>query len=177
MSILSKTSGKTLPFARGDKKQEEGPMIYSMRLVATFLTAFLFFSGVADAQMIFLGRKALGKVRQFTGEMRGSQQPGYDVATVLLEARADKVYSTAVSMLQAHKDWTVTQKDDKSRSLEFTDGTRAAGMQVSSLDENLSQLVIVSTGTSGKSDTTSLVVNGVLRVCKELGAQCRLADD
>jgi len=152
-------------------------MIYSARFVALFLTVFLFLSGVADAQMVFLGRKALGKVRQLTGEMKGSQQPGYDVATVLLEARADKIYSTAVNVLQANKDWTITQKDDKSRSVEFSDGKRTAGMQVSSLDDNLSQLLIVSTVTSGKTDTTSLVLKGVLRVCKEMGVHCQLADE
>ena len=152
-------------------------MINSARFVALFLTVFLFLSGVADAQMVFLGRKALGKVRQLTGEMKGSQQPGYDVATVLLEARADKVYSTAVNVLQANKDWTITQKDDKSRSVEFSDGKRTAGMQVSSLDDNLSQLLIVSTVTSGKTDTTSLVLNSVLRVCKEMNVHCQLADE
>jgi hypothetical protein len=153
------------------------PMINSARFVALFLTVFLFLSGVADAQMVFLGRKALGKVRQLTGEMKGSQQPGYDVATVLLEAHADKVYSTAVNVLQANKDWTITQKDDKSRSVEFSDGKRTAGMQVSSLDDNLSQLLIVSTVTSDKTDTTSLVLKGVLRVCKEMGVHCQLADE
>jgi hypothetical protein len=148
-----------------------------MRFVGLFLTVFLFLSGVADAQMVFLGRKALGKVRQLSGEMKGSQQPGYDVATVLLEARAEKVYSTAVNVLQANKDWTITHKDDKSRSLEFSDGKRTAGMQVSSLDEHLSQLLIVSAVTSGKTDTASFVLNGVLRVCREMGVQCQLAEE
>jgi hypothetical protein len=152
-------------------------MIYNIRLVALFLTAFLFLSSDADAQMVFLGRKALGKVRQLTGEMKGSQQPGYDVATVLLEARADKVYSTAVTVLQANKEWTITQKDDKSRSLEFSDGKRTAGMQVSFLDEHLSQLLVVSSVASGKTDTTSFVLDGVLRVCKEMGVHCQLADE
>jgi hypothetical protein len=152
-------------------------MSYNIRLVALFLTAFLFLSSVADAQMVFLGRKALGKVRQLTGEMKGSQQPGYDVATVLLEARADKVYSTAVTVLQANKEWTITQKDDKSRSLEFSDGKRTAGMQVSFLDEHLSQLLVVSSVASGKTDTTSFVLDGVLRVCKEMGVHCQLADE
>ena len=152
-------------------------MIYRMKLVALFLSAFLFLSGVADAQTVFLARKALGKVRQLTSEMKGSQQPGYDIATVLLEARANKVYSTAVNMLQARKDLRITQKEDKSRSLEFTDGTRVAGIQVSSLDEHLSQLLIVSVVTSPKTDTTSFVLNGVLRVCKEMGVHCQLADE
>lgn len=152
-------------------------MVNPIRLVGFFLTLLLLLSGVADAQMIFLGRKALGKVRQLTGEMKGSQQAGYDVATVLLEARADKVYSTAVNVMQANKDWTITRKDDKSRSLEFSDGKRTAGVQVSTLDEQLSQLLIVSSVTSGKTDATSLVLNGVLRVCKEMGVHCQLAEE
>jgi hypothetical protein len=149
----------------------------SCEIRCVFLSVFLFLSGVSDAQMVFLARKALGKVRQLTGEMKGSQQPGYDVATVLLEARGDKVYSTAVNMLQAKKDWRITQKDDKSRSIEFTDGTRVAGMQVSSLDEHLSQLLIVSAVTSPGTDTTSFVLNGVLRVWKEMGVHCQLANE
>ncbi len=151
-------------------------MVYHTRLVALFLTALLFLSGVADAQWVFLGRKALGKVRQLTSEMKGSQQPGYDVATVLLEAPADKVYGTAINVLQTKKDWTITKKDEKSRSLQFSDGKRTAGIQVSFLEEHLSQLLIVSVVTSGQKDTTSLVLNGVFRVCQEMGVHCELAD-
>lgn len=149
----------------------------SQKIVALFLTGFLLLSGVADAQWVLLGRKALGKVRQLTSEMKGSQQPGYDVATVLLEAPADKVYSTAVNVLQAKKDWTITKKDEKSRSLEFSDGKRTAGMQVSFLEEHLSQLLIVSVVTSDQTGTTSLVLNGVFRVCKEMGVHCQLAEE
>lgn len=152
-------------------------MIHRIKFVTLFLTVFLFLSGIADAQMVFLGRKALGKVRQLTGEMKGSQQPGYDVATVLLEARAEKVYSTAINVLEANKDWTISQRNDKSRSLEFSDGKRTAGVQVNSLDEHLTQLLIVSAVTSPKTDTTSFVLNGVLRVCREMGVHCQLADE
>lgn len=152
-------------------------MIHRIKFVTLFLTVFLVLSGIADAQMVFLGRKALGKVRQLTGEMKGSQQPGYDVATVLLEARAEKVYSTAINVMAANKNWTITQRNDQSRSLEFSDGMRTAGVQVSSLDEHLTQLLIVSAVTSPKTDTTSFVLNGVLRVCKEMGVHCQLADE
>lgn len=152
-------------------------MIHRMKFMAFFPIVFLLLSGIADAQMVFLGRKALGMVRQLTGEMKGSQQPGYDVATVLLEARAEKVYRTAINVLEAKKDWTITQRNDKSRSLEFSDGKRTAGVQVSSLDEHLTQLLIVSAVTSPNTDTSSFVLNGVLRVCQEMGVHCQLADE
>ena len=123
------------------------------------------------------GEKPSGRYGNLVVKTKGSQQPGYDVATVLLEAHADKVYSTAVTMLQAHKEWKITQKDDKSRTIEFSDGKRSAGMQINRLEDNFCQLLIVSTGTSGTTNTTSLVLNGVLRVCNEMGVHCQLADE
>jgi hypothetical protein len=152
-------------------------MTYILRFVVVFLAISLFLSGIANAQWVYVGRKALGKVRQLSSEMKGSQQPGYDVATVLLEAHADKVYSTAVTMLQTHKEWKITQRDDKSRTIEFSDGKRSAGMQINRLEDNLCQLLIVSAGPSEKTDTTSLVLNGVLRVCKEMGVHCQSTDE
>jgi hypothetical protein len=148
-----------------------------VRFVAIFITLSLLLSGLVNAQWVYVGRKAIGKIRQLTSETKGSQQPGYDVATVLLEARADKVYSTAVTMLQAHKEWKITQKDDKSRTLEFSDGKLSAGLQVSHLEDNLTQLLIVSTGTPGKTDPTSLVLKGVLRVCNEMGIHCQVGEE
>jgi hypothetical protein len=154
------------------------PMKHAMRFFIVLVTLATVLSGVASAQWVFLGRKALGKVRQLSSEVKGSQQPGFDVATVLLEAHADKVYRTAVTMLQAHAEWKITKRDDKSQTIEFSDGKITAGMQITSLEDNLSQLLVASTGSpQGKTDATSLVVNGVLRVCKEMGVQCQVADE
>lgn len=161
-----------------------------LRSVAIFLIALMSLSGVANAQWVTLGRKALGKIKQLTSEATSSTetssqqpvsdtknapQPGYDAATVLLEARADKVYSTAINILQANKDMRITKKDDKALTIEFTDGKLAAGMQVSSLGDNISQLLVVST-TTGKAGT-SIVLNGIMRVCKEMGVHCQTADE
>jgi hypothetical protein len=150
-------------------------MILTIRFFAVLLAVSFFVADIAQAQMIFLGRKAVGTVRQLTSEPTGGQQPGYDAATVLLEARADRVYSTAVDLLQANKDYRITRKDDKARTVEFTDGKRIAGFQISPLEDHLCQLLIVSTGTASTSETTSLVLNAVLRVCKEMSVHCEPA--
>jgi len=161
-------------------------MNHVIRSLAISLAVFIFLSGVANAQWVFLGRKALGKVKQITGETTGSQpsqsadpsknipQQGYDAATVLLEAPADKVYNTAIKVLQANKDVRISKKDDKALSIEFTNGSLAAGMQISALSEKISQLLVVST-TSGKTGA-SLVLNKIMRVCKEMGVKCQSAD-
>ncbi len=147
-------------------------MNYFVRFVAVLLVVFSFLSGVADAQAIFLGRKAVGKVRQLTGEMMEGQTASYDAATVLLEARADRVYRKAVDVLKASKDYRLTRQDDKALTLEFTDGKLVAGLQINPLEEHLCQMLIVSTKTSANKDAGSLVLNGVLRVCKEMGVHC-----
>lgn len=158
-----------------------------LRSVAIFLIALMSLSGVANAQWVTLGRKALGKIKQLTSEAtepsgqqserdtKNAPQPGYDAATVLLEARADKVYGAAINILQANKDMRITKKDDKALTIEFTDGKLAAGMQVSSLGDNISQLLVVSTKT-GKAGT-SIVLNGIMRVCREMGVHCQTADE
>jgi hypothetical protein len=150
-------------------------MNHTVRCFAAFLALSFLVADIAQAQMIFLGRKAVGKVRQLTSETTSGQQSGYDAATVLLEARADKVYGKAVDLLQASKDYRITRKDDKALTVEFTDGKRIAGIQISPLEDHLCQLLIVSTGTSATAETTSLVLNAVLRVCKEMGVQCEPA--
>ena len=150
-------------------------MIHAVRFIAVFMVVSFFVADLAQAQWVYLGRKAVGKVRQLTSEPTSGQQSGYDAATVLLEARADKVYSTAIDLLQANKDYRITRKDDGARTVEFTDGKRIAGLQISPLEDHLCQLLIVSTGTASTAETTSLVLNAVMRVCKEMGVHCEPA--
>jgi len=157
-----------------------------IRSIAFFVAMFIFLSGVASAQWVFVGRKALGKVKQLTSEAtdsgpsqhaeasRNIPPQGYDAATVLLEAPADKVYNTAVRTLETNKNVRISKKDDRALSLEFIDGGIAAGMQITSLSEKVSQILVVSTS-SGKSGT-SIVLNGILRVCREMGVHCQSAD-
>jgi len=152
-------------------------MIHTTRFLAVLLAVSFFVADISQAQMIFLGRKAVGKVRQLTSETTSGQQSGYDAATVLLDAQADKVYGKALDLLQANKDYRITRKDDKARTVEFTDGKRIAGIQISPLDDHLCQLLIVSTGTSSTAETTSLVMNAVLRVFKEPGGHCEPAKE
>jgi len=128
-------------------------MIHAVRFAAVFLAVSFLVADIAQAQWVLVGRKAVGKVRQMTSEATSSQQSAYDFATVLLEARADKVYSKAVDMFQAQKAWRITRKDDRDHTIEFSDGKRVAGIRISPLEDHLCQLLIVSTGTSSTGTT------------------------
>jgi hypothetical protein len=148
-----------------------------MRLAVLALTALVCYSGVAQAQWIFLGKKPLGTVNRLTSQGHEKQGQGYDVATVLLEANADKVYRTAVDLLKGNPHVTIHYREDARREIEFTDGKLLVGLKVSRLEDNLSQLLISSNLTSSKPGGTSLVVDRVYQVCEKMGVHCSLAKD
>ena len=144
---------------------------------AVALTALLCCTKVAEAQWVFLGRKALGAINSLTNQGRGQEGQGYDVATVLLEADADKVYSTAVDLLKGNPNVTINYREDASRVIDFTDGKLLVGMKVSKLEDHLSQLLITSVVTSSKTSGTSFVVEKVFQVCEKMGVHCAVAKE
>jgi len=60
--------------------------------VAVGFAATLLPAGPADAQWVFVARKALGRIEQMREGQQSNGRPGYDFATVLLDAPADKVW-------------------------------------------------------------------------------------
>ncbi|MFH1241935.1 MAG: hypothetical protein V1689_06175 [Pseudomonadota bacterium] len=148
------------------------------KLAVMVVIVSLCFSGAAYGQMVFLARKALGAISHLTTQGEGqSQRKGPEVATVLLEAKADKVYHTAVEILKGHQKVRITYQDDANRSIEFTYEEQLASLKVSRLQDDLSQLMIACSTASGKGASTSFVLDGVFRVCKEMGVPCNLAKD
>jgi len=141
------------------------------------LTALLCYTNVAEAQWVLLGRKALGAISSLSSQGREKEGQGYDVATVLLEADADKVYGTAVDILKGNSNVTINFREDAGRVIDFSDGKLLVGMKVSKLEDHLSQLLISSVVTSGKASGTSFVVEKALQVCEKMGVQCTLAKD
>jgi hypothetical protein len=129
----------------------------------------------ASAQWVMVARAVSGRVQQMSH--KPANGPGYDVATVVLEAKADKVYTTALSSLKAHPGITVTKNNDQQRKIEFTNGQQYASLQATPLGEKITQLVIASTLTASEPSATSLVVNGVMKVCGELKVECKVVGD
>ncbi len=134
------------------------------------LSLLVLLSTTASAQWVMVGRKVVGKITTLT-QPRDATNPGYDAATVILDADAAKVYSTAVTLLQANPQMTVTKKDDAKLTVAFKHGDWAAELRVSSLGEHLAQLLIVSGAGPGQSSGTSAVLDAVKRICDQLGVK------
>ena len=84
----------------------------------------------AQAQWVMVARAVSGRIQRME-QQRTANDSGYDVASVILEAKADKVYETALSALKAHADKvTVTSTDANKMMVKFTDGKQTASLQV-----------------------------------------------
>lgn len=127
---------------------------------------------VMEAQWVMAGRAAANRIRRMT---QRSGSGGYDVATVLLEAPAERVYAGAVKALEARPDITITRQDSKQGRLELRKGDLVAGLEISPVSEKVTQLLVASSvGDGAQPSATPLVVEGVLRVCEEMKVECSL---
>ncbi len=151
-------------------------MTQHRRLILTCIVAALAIGAIdAQAQWVMVARAVAGRVQQMSD--RSKDGSGFDVATVVLEAPADKVYQTAVKNLSARTDVKISMQDARKRLVQFTNGVQAASLQATPLGEKLTQLVIASNLTPTQPDATSLVVQGVLKVCKEMNVECTVASE
>jgi len=144
----------------------------SYKVILLSGVVILLLSTTAHGQAVFLARKAVGAVSRLT-----SHAQGYDVATVLLAADADKVYRTSVDILKENPKLRITSSDSVARTIEFTDGNQAASLKVSRIQEDTTQLIVGSSATAGKEALTPLVVDGIFRICKRMGVSCSLVDN
>ena len=130
------------------------------------LCLFILGSSAAEAQWVMIGRKSLGAIRNLQSEHA-------DVATVLLEAPADKVYTAAVKALGEAQGIRITNRDDATMTLDFMRGSQPAKMQASRIEDKVSMITVTSAGTIRKTGDASLVVDGILRVCNKMGVECK----
>jgi hypothetical protein len=137
--------------------------------------AALFASALAEAQWVMLARRVVGRVEQMSQQSPKSGGPSYDSAAVILEAPADKVYATVVKGIRNRQDLTVTRDDAAVMLVQFTNGEQIAGIKVSTIGDNLTHLLISSAHTGNQPNAAELVLNSVLRVCKDMSVECSQA--
>jgi hypothetical protein len=137
-------------------------------------------TAAAQAQWVLAARAVAGRVEQMSD--RSKDGHGFDVATVVLEANADKVYQTAIARLKTHPDITITKEDAKTRTVSFSKGAQVASLKATPLGDKITQLVVAATISGDQTMPSSLpgsppgpasmVVEGILNVCKDMKMEC-----
>ena len=144
---------------------------------AFLVVVVLLATTISHAQWVAVARAVSGRIQQMQ-QQSADGKGGYDVATVVIEAPAQKVYETALQRLQAHAATVkVIKKDDKKREVAFTNGIQTASLQANFLGDKLTQLVVASTLDASQPSATSLVVQSIENVCSELKVTCTLQTD
>jgi len=128
----------------------------------------------ANAQWVFLARKALGRIQHMTEGNQGEGRQGYDFATVILDAPADKVFATALDLARRNSAVRILMQDPGQRRLQIAEGDRTATLNVVPFSDEVSQLLIAGHAGPGEDSTSSRVVQAVLRVCKEMSKHCEV---
>jgi hypothetical protein len=146
------------------------------KLAIGFGILLLTVSTIAEAQWVMLARRAVGRVEQMSQQ---SPQPGganYDSAAVMLDAPAAKVYAAVVKGLQGNtQGLTITREDASAMLVQFTNGQQIAGIKVSPLGDDLTHMMISSAHTGNQPNAAAMVMNAVLRVCKDMNVECSQA--
>ncbi|MBW1781319.1 MAG: hypothetical protein JRL30_11340 [Deltaproteobacteria bacterium] len=135
------------------------------------LVVLFVFPSVSPGQAVFLARKALGLISRIADQVQG-----HETASVLLEADAGKVYRAAVKIIGEKPDIQIVSKDETGRSISFRRDNQAITLKVARLQDDLTQILVVSSGGDGRQDPT-FVVNGICQICKEVGVHCWPSDE
>src|SRR5436190_11015422 len=100
-----------------------------------------------DAQAVFVARKVIGKVHHMA-ESQQTGRPGYDVATVLLDVPADRLFGFALERARHNGSVRIVMQDPAARRFEIAAGDRTATITVIAITDQVSHLVIA--GTAGR---------------------------
>jgi hypothetical protein len=141
------------------------------KLAAVAGMGLLALSTIAEAQWVLLARRAVGRIEQMS-QTGPNGEGSYDVATVIVEVPPGQVYDVVKKRLLANPQLKVTSADDERRSIAFNDGRQFGGIQVATLGDGLSQLLISTAHPGIPAATTSMIVERIIAVCGDLQVRC-----
>jgi hypothetical protein len=102
----------------------------------------------------------------------GEGTAGFDVATVMIQADARKIYATALKTIQGQPQLHITRQDDAQLSLDVTNGKEGVGLRVSQINTTVAQLLIAANMPNTPPGEMSVVLSSVMRICKEMNVKC-----
>lgn len=138
----------------------------------------------AEAQWIFVAHRAMNRIQQVTqdqddGQGQNAQAPQRvtQVATVILDVPAKRVYDVATNATSKNQNVTVVSNDPASMTIKVREADQSATLTVSALNKNVSQLMIVGSAPAGQNPQTSRIVNAAMNLCNDMGKKCEVGSN
>lgn len=126
----------------------------------------------AEAQWVFVARKAAQRIHHMAIENEQANGPRREFVTVILEAPADRVFATALETARANRALHILMTDPAQRRLQVAEGDRIGTINVAELGNDVSQLMIAGTSPANEPPASSRVIATVMRLCEQLKKQC-----
>jgi len=143
------------------------------KLLLPILLIGLIFSETVNAQWAFAARHVIGRINQMTQD-DSNGNPAFQFATVIIDAPAIKVYSTAVNVVSQNQAITIVSQDSHNLKLKVSEGNKSTSLSVVPLSDRSSEIMISATAAPQNQDlSTSSVVDSVLKICKQLNKVCK----
>ncbi len=149
-------------------------------LGASLLVLSGFMPLAAEAQWVLVARHVVGRVQQVTQQQdnaAGAPQQVTQVATVVLDAPASRVYQVATNATNTNQQITVVSNDPATMTINIREADQQATLKVTALNKNMSQLMIVGSAPAGENPQTTRIVNVALRLCGDLGKTCQVGNN
>lgn len=151
-------------------KREKFPL---KKLVLPILLVGLIFSETVNAGWAFAARKVIGRINQMSQD-DSNGNPAFQFATVIIDAPAIKVYSTAVNVVSQNQAVTIVTQDAKNLKLKVSEGNKSISLSVVSLSDKTSEIMISATASPQSQDpSTSPELDSILKICKQLNKVCK----
>lgn len=128
------------------------------------------------SQWVFVARHAIGRIEQVTQNQSSPNQPPTEVVTVMLDAPAQRVFDVALNAVQKNQNVNIVNIDQQKLTMQISQDDQVASLSIKPLSNDTAQLIIVGTAVQGQSPQTTLIVDGVMRLCADLGKECKLAN-
>ena len=149
------------------------PQIRFRRSLLVLGTLTMLVANAAEAQWALVAKRAIGRVEQMSQQSPQAGGPSYDSAAVMLEAPADKVFAAVLTGMRNNtRGLKITREDSAALVVQFTNGEQIAGIKVSALSDTVSHLLVTSAHAGSQPNAAALVMDSVLRVCKEMNVEC-----
>ena len=97
------------------------------------------------------------------------------MATVVLNAQANKVYATAINIASQNQAVTIISQDPSNLELKVSENNKRVTLKVIPLSDQSSEIMISANAPSdGEASSASIVANSILKICNQMNKKCSL---
>jgi len=140
----------------------------------TFKSVFMF---LLVGIMIAVSQPLPAQFLTIARKIKSMKSDGKDVATVIIDAGAFKVFKAVTDTLTSDPKCEILQRDNTKKFVEFTHDAFSLSLQVDSLAAGLSQITVLAQHSeNSQQKTTDVAASVILSVCHKMSIHCTLKE-